>query len=122
MKAVTLTFAIFVLTLTIIISNALYIEKTVGHYIDSIQTMDLLPHDQRLSKLHILEKRWNKEKNIIQTSVCHTKIDTVSDLLSSLIVYEEYRNPQECQRTAKLLCSALEELRLLEELSITNIF
>ena len=122
MKTAALTLTIFLLALAIITANALYIEKTVGHFIDNIEKLEPLEHGQRFSKLQTLETQWNKEKNIIQISVCHTKIDTVSDLLASLIVYEEYGNRQEYQKTAKLLCNAFEELRLLEELSITNIF
>ena len=122
MKAFALTLVLFALMLAIIAANAVYVDKTVGGFIDNIQRLEVLVPDQRHSELQALLLQWNQQKNIIQGAVSHTKIDTVSDLLASLIIYEEYGNRQEYQKTALLLCNAFEELRLLEKLYVTNIF
>lgn len=121
MKAVALTLALFFLMLAIITANALYIDKTVDNFIDTIQRLEFLDSDLRFLELQAISAQWNKEKDIIQASVSHTKIDTVSDLLASLIIYEEYGDRTEYQKTALLLCNAFEELRMLEKLNVTNI-
>ena len=107
--------------LAIITANALYIDKTVDNFIDTIQRLEFLDSDLRFLELQAISAQWNKEKDIIQASVSHTKIDTVSDLLASLIIYEEYGDRTEYQKTALLLCNAFEELRMLEKLNVTNI-
>lgn len=121
MKSFVITLGIFFLMLAIIMGNAVYINKTVLQFIDSLQILDLMPPKERQIKLVALQIQWKKEKNIIQASVSHTKIDTVSDLLDSLIIYNEYQKPDEYKKTAALLRNAFEELRLLEEISAANI-
>ena len=121
MKSFVITLGIFFLMLAIIMGNAVYINKTVLQFIDSLQILDLMPPKERQIKLVALQIQWKKEKNIIQASVSHTKIDTVSDLLDALIVYNEYQKPDEYKKTAALLRNAFEELRLLEEISAANI-
>ena len=107
--------------LAVITTNALYVDKTVDSFVDSIRRLEILDSDLRASELQAITLQWNKEKSIIQASVSHTKIDTVSDLLASLTIYEEYNNQTEYKKTALLLCNAFEELRLLEKINVTNI-
>ena len=121
MKTFTLTLALFLFMLAVITANALYIDKTVEGFIETIHKLELSPTDTRHLELQGLSEQWTRQKNIIQASVSHTKIDTVSDLLSSLIIYEEHQNIEEYKKTALHLCNAFEELRLLEKLYVTNI-
>ena len=107
--------------LGVITTTALYVDKTVDSFVSAIQRLEFSDTDLRQQELQAITLQWNKEKDIIQASISHTKIDTVTDLLASLIIYEEQGNRTEYKKTALLLCNAFEELRLLEKINVTNI-
>ncbi len=122
MKSFAFACLIFLLMIAAIISNAIYINQTVDDFIVTLQFVDSSDNVDSHIKLEGLQIKWEKEKKYIQASVSHKKIDTVSDLLTSLLIYNKHGNPEEYERTAELLRIAFEELRLLEDFSAANIF
>ncbi|MBO4979869.1 MAG: DUF4363 family protein [Clostridia bacterium] len=77
---------------------------------------------QTRAELEGVQIKWEKEKKHIQVSISHLKIDTVSNLISSLLIYNEHGEWVEYEKTAALLRAALEEIRQLEKFSAENIF
>lgn len=122
MKSFAAACMIFIVMLAAIIGNAAYINKTVDDFVVALQFANDGPQEESNIKLQGLKIKWEKEKNYIQASVSHHKIDTVNDLISSLLIYKEHGEKTEYERTAELLRIAFEELRLLEEVSAVNIF
>lgn len=122
MKSLATVCIIFFLMIAVIVSNAIYINKAVEDFIVTLQFADFSDDVDSTTKLEGIQVKWEKEKNYIQASVSHEKIDTISDLLTSLLIYKRHGNREEYEKTAELLRRAFEELRLLEELSAVNIF
>ncbi len=122
MKSLATVCIIFFLMIAVIVSNAIYINKAVEEFIVTLQFADFSDDVDSTTKLEGIQVKWEKEKNYIQASVSHEKIDTISDLLTSLLIYKRHENREEYEKTAELLRRAFEELRLLEELSAVNIF
>ena len=75
-----------------IVGNALYVNKTVDGLLGALEAADPSDPEQNARRLQELEALWEKEKKYVQVSVSHQKIDTVSDLLSSLLIYNEYKD------------------------------
>lgn len=121
MKSFAITCGLFLLMIAVIISNAIFVNQSVDDFIGTLNAADPQNREDCLLVLDGIRIKWEKEKNIIQSSVSHTKIDTVSDLLDSIAVYASHENFEEYEKTAALLINAFEELRLLEDLSAVNI-
>ena len=122
MKTFITVSALFLLMLVIILENAAYVNRVVDELTVTLQYATSENEIESNTKLQALRVQWEKEKIYIQASVAHKKIDTVNDLITSLLIYNEYGNREEYKKTAELLRCALEELRLLEEFSAVNIF
>jgi len=122
MKSFVAISVIFLLMIAVIASNAVYMNEAVDDFIVTLQFVDESENIDSMTKLEGLQIKWEKEKNYIQASVSHKKIDTINDLLISLLIYKRYGNQEEYEKTAELLRVAFEELRLLEEFSAVNIF
>ena len=122
MRSFVITCIIFLVMIAAILNNSLYINRTVDELIATIQSTDPSDFEESQIRLSGLQIQWEKEKKYVQGSVSHLKIDTVSDLISSLLIYNKHKNREEYEKTAALLCAALEELRLLEKISADNIF
>lgn len=121
MKSFAATCIIFLVMLIAVFNNSRYISRTVDDLTASLEFIDLTNAKESEVRLDGLKRKWEKEKKYIQGSVSHLKIDTVSDLISSLLIYYKHGNAEEYEKTAALLRAALEELRLLEEFSAENI-
>lgn len=121
MKTFVIICLIFLLMIAVMIGNAAYVNRTVEDLISTLHLIDSSASDPTTA-IEEMSLKWEKEKTFIQISVPHTKIDTVSDLITSLIIYDRYQNQTEYKKTAKLLNRALEELRLPEKISAVNIF
>lgn len=119
MKTCLLTFAVFLVMLGLIIANAVYIQKTVDKLSAKLETV--VQREERAQPISELLALWKKEKQWVQISVPHTKIDTVTDLLNALTVYAENNDMIEFQKTAALLQTALFELCTLEKPTVFNI-
>ncbi len=122
MKTFVAVSAIFLLMLAVIRGNAVYINRVVDELTVTLQYANSENEIESNTKLQALRIQWEKEKSYIQASVAHKKIDTVSDLITSLLIYKRYGNQEEYEKTAELLRCAFEELRLLENFSAVNIF
>jgi hypothetical protein len=122
MRSFAITCVIFLVMIVAVLNNALYISRTIDELITTLRFVDVLDPVKSQLQLQGLQTQWEKEKKYIQASVSHLKVDTVSDLISSLLIYNGYGNRVEYEKTAALLRAALEELQLLEEFSAINIF
>lgn len=122
MKSILVACALFFLMIATIVGNALYVNKTVDGLLGALEATDPSESEQNARRLQELEALWEKEKKYVQVSVSHQKIDTVSDLLSSLLIYNKHHDLVEYEKTAALLSAAMEELRLPEKLSGENVF
>lgn len=122
MKSLAAVSVLFLLMLAVILGNSAYINRVVDELAVTLQYANSENETESNTKLQALRTQWEKEKIYIQASVAHKKIDTVSDLITSLLIYKRYGNQEEYEKTAELLRFALEELRLLEEFSAVNIF
>ncbi|MBE6662223.1 MAG: DUF4363 family protein [Ruminococcaceae bacterium] len=122
MKSLAAVSVLFLLMLAVILGNSAYINRVVDELAVTLQYANSENETESNTKLQALRTQWEKEKIYIQASVAHKKIDTVSDLITSLLIYKRYGNQEEYEKTAELLRFAFEELRLLEEFSAVNIF
>lgn len=122
MRSFLITCSIFLAMIVFVLCNALYINRTVDEFITTLQITVPNGSSESTIRLQKLQNRWEKDKKYVQASVSHLKIDAVSNLISSLLIYNEFENQEEYKKTAALLCAALEELRLLEKFSAENIF
>ena len=122
MKSFVAISVIFLLMIAVIANNAVYMNEAVDDFIVTLQFADESEDIDSMTKLEGLQIKWEKEKNYIQASVSHKKIDTINDLLTSLLIYKRHGNREEYEKTAELLRVAFEELRLLEEFSAVSIF
>ena len=120
MKTFIAVSVLFLLMIAVIFGNAVYINKVVDELTVALRYAEF--EGKTESNLQALRLQWEKEKIYIQASVTHKKIDTVNELITSLLIYNRYGNREEYEKTAELLRHALEELRLLEEFSAVNIF
>lgn len=121
MKSFAITYTLFFLMIAAIIGNAVFVNHSVDDFISTLKAADPENREECLLALDGIQIKWEREKDIFQASVSHTRIDTVSDLLASIAVYASYENHEEYEKTAALLVNAFEELRLLEDLSAVNI-
>jgi len=121
-KSLAAVSVLFLLMLAVILGNSAYINRVVDELAVTLQYANSENETESNTKLQALRTQWEKEKIYIQASVAHKKIDTVSDLITSLLIYKRYGNQEEYEKTAELLRFAFEELRLLEEFSAVNIF
>ncbi|MBO5305435.1 MAG: DUF4363 family protein [Clostridia bacterium] len=122
MKAFAAVCVFFSLMIAVIVGNAIYINRTVDDFIVTLKYAEFPDGTNAPTDLEGIRIKWEKEKNYIQASVSHDKIDKVSELITSLLIYKRHGHRAEYEKTAELLRVAFEELRLLEELSAVNIF
>ncbi len=122
MRSFAITCIIFLVMVAAVLNNARYVSQTVDELITTLQLATASEPAERRLQLQGLQLQWEKEKKYIQASISHLKVDIVSDLISSLLIYNEYGNRMEYEKTAALLRAAFEEFRLLEDFSAANIF
>ena len=114
------TVCIFILVLSAIAFNKIYLTRTSTKLLQLTQTMkDRVP--ESIETIESLYQLWEANKSTIQISVSHKRIDTVTDLIDSLRAYTLSKETAEYQKTAELLINALEEIRRFEEFSAVNI-
>lgn len=114
------TVCIFSIILGIILLNKIYLTHTATNFLERANELEeQIPKD--ISQIKSLQEDWDKSKDIMQISVAHKRIDTVTDLMDSLLAYAFLQDEAEYKKTAALLINALEEIRRFEEFSAVNI-
>lgn len=120
MKGFLATICIFVLVLAIILTNKIYLTNVSTDFLQQAQSLrGNLPHS--INRIEKLQKDWDNNKDLLQISVSHKRIDTVTDLIDALLCYARMQDETEYKKTAALLVNALEEIKRFEEFSAVNI-
>lgn len=120
MKGFIATVCIFVVLSGIILINKSYLTTTSTELLRQAETLrEGIP--ENMGDIDRLQAAWERNKDVIQISVTHKRIDTVTDLIDSLRAYALSGDGVEYEKTAALLINALEEIRRFEELSAVNI-
>lgn len=120
MKGFVATVCIFVLILGVILINKIYLTTTSTELLRQAEVLrEQIP--ESIESIDHLQSVWEQNKDIMQISVTHKRIDTVTDLIDALGAYALSRNEVEYKKTAALLINALEEIKRFEELSAVNI-
>ncbi len=122
MRSFAITLLLALVMILSVLNNSIYINRVVDEMVTVLAFEEPSASLQSPAKLEGLQIKWEKEKRRIQVSVTHLKIDTVSNLISSLLIYNEHGEWVEYKKTAALLRAALEEIRQLEKFSAENIF
>ena len=120
MKGFLATVGIFALVLGVIMANKMYLTTTSTALLRQAESLrEEMPQDT--DRIDRLQSVWQQNKDIMQISVTHKRIDTVTDLIDALRAYAVSRDEVEYKKTAALLINALEEIKRFEELSAVNI-
>lgn len=120
MKGFMATVCIFALILGVIITNKIYLTTTSTELLRQAESLrEEIP--KSIGHIDRLQSDWKQNKDIMQISVTHKRIDTVTDLIDSLRAYAISHDEVEYKKTAALLINALEEIKRFEELSAVNI-
>lgn len=120
MKGFVATVCIFGIVLGIILTNKSYLTTTSTELLRQAEELrEQIP--KSVEPIDLLQEIWEKNKDIMQISVTHKRIDTVTDLIDALRSYALSRDEMEYQKTAVLLINALEEIKRFEEISAVNI-
>lgn len=122
MRSFAITLLLVLVMILSVINNSIYINRVVDEMVTVLAYAEPSSSPQTRAELEGVQIKWEKEKKHIQVSISHLKIDTVSNLISSLLIYNEHGEWVEYEKTAALLRAALEEIRQLEKFSAENIF
>lgn len=120
MKGFLATVCIFVLILGIILTNKIYLTNASTDLLQQAKDLqESIPNS--VDRIERFQKDWESNKDLLQVSVSHKRIDTVTDLIDALLCYARMQDETEYQKTAVLLVNALEEIKRFEEFSAVNI-
>ena len=122
MRSFAVTLLLVLVMILSVINNSIYINRVVDEMLTVLAYAEPSSSPLTRAELEGVQIKWEKEKKRIQVSISHLKIDTVSNLISSLLIYNEHGEWVEYEKTAALLRAALEEIRQLEKFSAENIF
>lgn len=122
MKAFYLTICLFTVMILAICVNYYYIESFAGEAIAACtQLIPFAPSPNAHTQIAQIHEKWERNKKFIQITVNHTEIELIDNALDELLVYAEGGSAEDFEKARLLAINALEELRLSERLTFTNI-
>ena len=118
MKAFFIILLLFSAILFAIGANYLYVSHLSQELID---TLEAIPSPAHVKKTGQIKEIWEDNKEIIQITVNHSEIDTISNTVTELCVFAETQNVAEFERARRILIDTFKSLKESEKLSPTNI-
>ena len=122
MKTFYISFLLFTTLLCAITANYFYVSHLSRSLVDQLEQ---LPAQNEARELLIqseqIRKKWETSKKIVQITVNHSEIESISNAATEMCTFAQYQNTSEFERARRILISTLKELGSSEKLSPTNI-
>ena len=120
MKAFIVSTVLFLLLISAIYGNALYVKNVSKHI--TLETEKLKAENYPQNIANELEKYWLKHRGFVGLSVGHEELDLISQTIISLNSYCESGDIADASVYLSVLQDAVEEMGRHEEISFENLF
>ena len=121
MKGFYITIALFSALIISCVLNFLFINNVHSEMNDMISEISESPCLENEEKIKELSEYWERVNSIVGISVNFLSIDSVSNLIDSVRVYNEQEDAIQLSYSKELLINAVENIKRLEVFSIKNI-
>lgn len=121
MKGFYITIALFLVLVISGILNFLFINNVYSEMNEMISDISESPCPENEEKIKRLSEYWEEANSIVGISVNFLSIDSVSNLIDSVYVYNEQGDDIQLSYSIELLINAVENIKRLEVFSIKNI-
>lgn len=117
MKTFWISLTLFLCLLAGILTNCVYVNRTVSHLEQLIREIPEESWDASAS-LQKLSDYWTDQQDKLGFSVNYTELNEIEKLILSLQVHALEGNQAEFERNRLLLSAAVEEIRRLEQINL----
>ena len=121
MKAFYVSVVLFLFMATIIIANAIYINRTADKLMLMTASLPAPDNEKYEECITDLQTFWKRNYSAISLSVNLNDLNKISDNMSQLIAYSTNQNNQDFEATRKLLVNSIWNMQRLEQISLDSI-
>lgn len=116
MKSFFWSFALFVLTLIVILCNAFYINRVSDRLLEKLESLPDITNENCIAAAEELYQDWMKQSKLAEMSVSYPILDRVTEQAALLVTCAKCKDHYGYRSAIALLTDAVEDMRRLEPL------
>ncbi len=121
MKAWIISLCLFILLISTIVGNAIYVNRVAHHIEDTVAALSF--DDTKTSvQIDALEAYWEQHRPYVALSIGYRELDHLCESLISLRAAFDTKNASDFELYRQLTEDAAAELARLEQISVENLF
>ena len=122
MKGFYITLALFSALIICGILNFLFVNNVHNEMNEMVAEISRAPCAENEERIQNLSDYWEKTNTKLSFSVSYTAIDTVTNLIDSIKLYNDVGDSKQLAYSIELLINAIDNIKRLENFSVKNIF